>query len=177
MTQVATKNYSIALRFTFLIASGLIVFLLTACGTSSTTGTASTPPTSTPAASPTIAPTTQPTPSPTPGVTPQATPQQLSLAFSCGGSKDGVTIGATRATVCVRTLPGTKLTIQVKYCNGQPDPSRALQGTFTADSKGSYTWNWKPIPDCKSQNIWAVNVDVNAQLNGQRTSSSYSGMA
>jgi len=101
----------------------------------------------------------------------------LKLQFKCNDNPGGgffVDRLGTHARVCVQTAPSAALTITVKFCNGAPDPSRALKGTVHANSKGYHEWNWKPQPDCKGQLIWRGEVIVKVQLDGQSKSFSTS---
>jgi hypothetical protein len=146
-------NGKCVLRPLSLVLAGLVcslLFLLAACGSRATTAdTPSTPLTVTPS---------HPTP--------------LTLKFACSDSPGGgfyVLAGDTHARVCVQTAPGAALKLTAKFCQGTPDPSSELKGTFHADSKGYYEWNWKPQTDCKAL-IWRGEADVTAQLNGQSTS-------
>jgi hypothetical protein len=89
----------------------------------------------------------------------------LTLTLACSGPKaqDGFSVSGSHARVCVYTAPGASLTIKVSFCNGQPDPSSALQGTFIASASGFYSWSWTPRASCLS----AWSVAVTARLNGQ----------
>jgi hypothetical protein len=71
----------------------------------------------------------------------------LTLTFHCPDlPKGGFVVTTTHGRVCVSTAPGASLTIAVKYCQGTvvADQSPALRGTFHADTRGNYEWNWRP---------------------------------
>jgi hypothetical protein len=89
----------------------------------------------------------------------------LTLTLACSGPKaqDGFSVNGSHAKACVYTAPGASLTIKVSFCNGKPDPSSALQGTFVASASGFYAWDWTPQTSCLS----AWSVAVTAHLNGQ----------
>ncbi len=133
-----------------------LLFLLAACGSATTTGSGNPAPTVTPV--PTL--TTPPT--------------KLVLTFECKG---GFNPGGTHEKVCVRTLPGASLTIQVTYCKGSVDQSTALKGTFTADKAGFYEWSWTPKATCQGNppgatGFWKGTAEVTATLGGQHLTSS-----
>src|SRR5690242_9726708 len=98
-----------------------------------------TPPTPKPTATPSPRPrvnVVKATPAPP---TPHATPAQLSLTFT----------QASNELVSVHTLPGAALTIKVLYaCSGHDATSQSLQGTFSADGSGNYTWTWTNQSSC-----------------------------
>lgn len=115
----------------------------------------------------------KPTATPSPEPTDQTGP--LTLTFGCSGpdAQDGVHVTNTNAKVCVYTaVSAASLTISAVFCNNQPDPSGALQGTFTSNSHGFYEWDWTPQPSCRPISKWRVNVS--AQWNGQYASVSRS---
>lgn len=139
-----------------MLVSCWLLFLFAACGSAVATGSGN----------------------PTPTVTPistQTTPvTKLVLTFECKGSFNP---GGTHEQVCVRTLPGASLTIQVTYCTGSVDQSPALKGTFTADKTGSYQWNWTPKASCQgnppgASGFWKGTAEVTATLGGQHLTSS-----
>ena len=116
-------------------------------------------------------------PKPTATPSPEPTDQTgtLTLTFGCSGpnAQDGVTVTNTNAKVCVYTaVSAASLTISAVFCNNQPDPSGALQGTFTSNSHGFYEWDWTPQSSCRPISKWRVNVS--AQWNGQYASVSRS---
>lgn len=132
-----------------------LVFLLAACGAAATTG-AGTP-----------APTATTTPTPT------SPPAKLVLTFECKGD---FSPSGKQEKVCVRTLPGTALTIKVTYCTGSVDQSPALKGTFTADKSGYYAWSWTPRATCQGNpsgatGFWKGTAEVTATLSGQHLTS------
>ena len=106
---------------------------------------------------------------------PVATPRPtlngpLTLVLACSGPKaqDGMSVSNTQAKACVYTSAGASLTITASFCNGKPDPSSALQGTFTANGNGFYEWNWTPDPSCRPISSWSVSVS--ARMAGQSAS-------
>jgi hypothetical protein len=137
-----------------------LLFLLTACGSATTTGSGN------------------PVPKVTPVSTMTTSPTKLVLTFACQG---GFTPSGTHERVCVRTLPDASLTIKVKYCTGSMDQSNALQGTFTADKTGSYEWNWTPKATCQGNppgttGFWKGTAEVTATLGEQSLTSNVSFM-
>ncbi len=134
----------------------LLLFLLTACGSATTTGSGNAVPTATPA----------------PTLTSPST--KLILAFECQG---GFNPHGTHENVCVQTLPGASLTIKVTYCAGSADQSPVLKGTFTADQTGHYEWSWIPRAACQGNppgatGFWKGTAEVTATLGGQHLTSS-----
>lgn len=124
-----------------------LLFLVTACGTSSF-----------PASSTSTIPFT-----PT-----HATP--LTLHFACNDAPKGgfyVLAAGTHGRICVQTVPGAALTITVKFCNDILDQSQALKGTVYANGVGYYEWNWKPQAPC-APHIWKGIADVQVAHGGQR---------
>lgn len=106
-----------------------------------------------------------PTTSPIKTVTPRT---KLAVTIACNNNKqDGYGLDVAHGKACAQTLPGATLSIQVIYCEGQPDPGKVLQGSVTADAHGFHEWDWTPQPDCKGRPIWGWKVTVTAQLNGQ----------
>jgi hypothetical protein len=92
----------------------------------------------------------------------------LSVKFACSSTKDGIQVSDTQAKVCVKTSPGANLRLEMRFCEGSLDPSRALQGTAKADANGFYQWIWKPQADCNGQSIWSYKATVRAELNGHK---------
>jgi hypothetical protein len=97
----------------------------------------------------------------------------LVLTLDCGGGKQDISFGpGPRERVCAKTAPGAALTIKAAFCLGSVDQSPALKGTFTADQKGFYAWNWTPVVTCEGNppgatGYWKGKVDVTASLGGQ----------
>ena len=114
---------------------------------------------------------TPPTPTPTPASTSNG-PLTLVLACSGPNAQDGMSATNTHAKACVYTSAGASLTISASFCNGKPDPNSALQGTFIANGKGFYEWDWTPQASCRPISSWSVSVS--AQLGGQSASVSQS---
>jgi hypothetical protein len=81
--------------------------------------------------------------------------------------------------VCANTAPGAALTIQATFCLDSVDQSNALKGTFTADQKGYYEWNWTPVVTCEGNSpgvtgFWHGTAEVTARLEGQSITASTS---
>lgn len=138
-----------------MLVGSLLLFLLAACGSAAATGSGNPAPTVTPVP-------TQTTPTP-----------KLVLAFECKGAFNP---GGTHEQICVRTLAGASLTIQVTYCTGSVDQSPALKGTFTADKTGFYEWNWTPKATCQglppgATGFWKGTAEVTATLGKQHLTS------
>jgi hypothetical protein len=94
--------------------------------------------------------TAKPTPTPVP---------QLSLAFT----------KAINELVSIHTLPGASLTIKVYYaCSKRDATSQSLQGTFSADSNGNYTWTWTNQSSCHGN----VTATVTSSSGGKTVTSS-----
>ncbi|SRR5690348_16510430 len=107
------------------------------------TAISTTPPTSTPQ---------PPTPVPT------ADNRQLFVQFTGASAAVG-----QNSFVSVQTLPGAQLTITVVYCNGNQATSKSLQGTFSADDNGDYTWSWRPATTCHGPATATVKASLNSQ--------------
>lgn len=107
----------------------------------------------------TAIPTTPPTSGPRqPPPAPTTSNRQLFLQFTGASAAVG-----RNSFISVQTLPGAQLTITVVYCNGNQATSKSLQGTFTADDNGDYTWSWRPATTCHGP----ATATVTASLNGQ----------
>jgi hypothetical protein len=92
--------------------------------------------------------------------------QQLFVTFT----GESATIGDANSYIAVHTLPGTALTISVKYCSGHYATSKELKGTQYADASGDNIWSWDPSTTCRGT-AWAY---VTASLNGQSVNNSTS---
>ena len=90
----------------------------------------------------------------------------LTLALGCSNpnAQDGFSVSGSQARACLYTSPGAQLNIKVSFCGNKVDTSNALQGTFTANASGFYTWNWKPQVSCQTLSTWSTTVS--AQLDG-----------
>jgi len=111
----------------------------------------------TPKPTTTTRPTSTATPRPQPTATP--VPYQLGITVTCADAVD-----YSYGEVCVHTHAGAQLTIVVTYCTGYTAKSASLQGTFTADSGGNYTWNWTPETKCHGQ----ADAFITDNWNGQQ---------
>jgi hypothetical protein len=127
---------------------------------SAATATALALPTATATPLPTVTPAPTATPRPTPKPQPTRTPVPyvLSIAVTCASAVD-----YSYGQVCVHTHAGAQLTITVTYCSGHKATSSSLQGTFTANGSGDYTWNWTPQTTCRG----SANAFITDDWNGQ----------
>jgi hypothetical protein len=128
--------------------------LVTGDATSGVHGTANQSSTASALATVTPQPTSQPTPT-------SAPPAPLTLTFTCASGK----IRGT-GQVCVHTLPGTALSLAVRYCDGSA--AKGLHGSATADGSGNYTWSWPVRPTCAGP----ATATVTAKANGQSLTAS-----
>lgn len=93
----------------------------------------------------------------------EAAAPKLTVQITCAKA-----VANKSASVCAHTLPKAVLTIKVKYCSGKYATSKSLQGKKVADSKGNYTWVWKPETKCRGN----ATAYVMAALNGKQVSTS-----